>query len=299
MLIKGIFSNKVGLLLIQSLFLLLVVIGLLWWQQEPLHQIYWGPLKTHIGVIVNATIAALFLVAGLRALYLHGQYVKEYQATIRFQEQLDFGLTEAGMEPDDDSLIVQRYRAVQQARRDQIDIQPVAWSGMLWGQEATRLGLIRLIQSLLILLGVFGTVASLFMALLGASDLFASPQSAAGILAVVRGMATALSTTMTAIAAYLILAFVFSRLVAGQTHVCHQIESITLHRLLTPSTVDPSDLPSRISELLTEMREAQQALTRQLGSPQHQSASEQKSMLAELERIRLALARGFRLHDSQ
>ena len=193
--IQKIFVGRSNFMALQAGVALLLFGTLLYWQRGVLAEVYWGPLATKLGMVVNGVIAVLFLVALARIFYLLFAYARESRSTDQFEEQLDFGLTEAGIENLSDSLIVQRYRILQQSRSELDRPQQAALSSILVNQEVTRLGLIRLIQSLLILLGVFGTVASLSLALVGASDLLSFPQNGGGIGLVVHGMATALSTT--------------------------------------------------------------------------------------------------------
>ena len=147
----------------------------------------------------------------------------------------------------------------------------------------------RLVHSLLILLGVFGTVAALSLSLVGAAELFTAPQSVDGITVVVRGMATALSTTMTAIAAYLVLAFVFSRLSVAQAHVCQQIETLTLQRLLPLAARLSGDLAADLGRLVGELQAAAKTLA------EARDAAGPEPLREELERIRATLRDGFRL----
>lgn len=288
------------MMLLQSVVLLLAVSYLVWHFRETLGGIYFGPLSTDIGLVVNGLIAALLLIALLRQLYLLVAYIREEQALKLFEEQIDFGISDAGIEPIESSLVVQRYRRLWQAGKDQEPVQQATLATLLRGQEVARLGLVRLVLGLLILLGVFGTVLSLSLALLGASDLFLSPQSTAGLSTVVRGMATALSTTMTAIAAYLVLAFVFSRLGASQTHVCQRIESLTLNRLLSMTRSEGSlqleigRLTREFHSLAGEMGGLRQALE-QVQERVGEEGRLPEAMLQELERIARALKEGFRL----
>lgn len=276
-----------GRMLLQALGVLLLLAGLLAGQAPLLGELYFGPLSTDVGLAVNAAIAALFLASLARMLYLLLHYLREERAVAEFREQLDFGLTDAGLAPIEDSLVVRRHRLLQQARGAAIE-QP-ALAGLLWQQEQARLGLVRLVHSLLILLGVFGTVAALSLSLVGAAELFTAPQSVDGITVVVRGMATALSTTMTAIAAYLVLAFVFSRLSVGQAHVCQQIETLTLQRLLPQAARLSGDLAADLGRLVGELQAAAKTLA------EAQDAAGPERLREELERIRATLRDGFRL----
>ena len=288
-------------MLVQASVILLLFAGLMFWQSEILMEVYFGPLATELGQIINGVIVALFLLALSRIIILLIWYRQEDCATNEFEAQLDLGLTEAGIENLSKSLIVQRYRTMQQEKSEQ-EIPPlIALASLLASQEMARLGLVRLIQSLLILLGVFGTVASLSIALVGASDLLVFSQAGGGIGSVVRGMATALSTTMTAIAAYLTLTLVFSRLAISQSSVCQHIELLTLRRLV-PLAARGAGSPElrlkNIGEVATSLAETQAVLAAQvetLARVQTSQDENNKQLLDGLQMVTQTLKQGFRL----
>lgn len=285
-------------MVLQATITLLLFGALLYWQRGVLTDVYWGPLATKLGTVVNAVIVALFLVSLIRIFYLLFVYISENRSIEKFEEQMDFDLTEAGIKDLSRSLIVQRYRALQQSRSELDRPQQAILSAILLNQEYGRFDLIRLIQSLLILLGVFGTVASLSLALVGASDLLTFPKSEGGITLVVHGMATALSTTMTAIAAYLVLALIFSRLAASQSSVCQRIELLTLHRIVPLVTREGGNLTHALAlrqkdlnQVAIALAEVQDRLT------PHIEVQNEHSMhvMEALQKINQTLKQGFRL----
>ena len=303
--IPKIFANRPNFMMLQAGVALLLSAVLLFWQRAALVEIYWGPLATQLGMVVNSVIVVMFLVALTRIFYLLYTYIRESRAIDMFDEQVDFGLTEDDIESLSESLIIQRYRILKQARTELDRPQQAILSAILLNQEMARLGLIRLIQSLLILLGVFGTVASLSLALVGASDLLSFPQNGGGISLVVHGMATALSTTMTAIAAYLILALIFSRLTASQSSVCQQIELLTLNRLLPLISREGGNLAHALafrlkdlSEVAIALAEIQDRLIPHLDAmrqERHVQNEHSKKLMEALESVNQTLRKGFRL----
>lgn len=303
--ISNIFKSRPYFMMLQAGVALLLFAALLYWQRGVLAEVYWGPLATQLGMVVNGIIVALFLVASARAFHLMCAYAREARAIALFEEQVDFGLTEAGIESLSESLVAQRYRVLQQGQSELDRPQQAALSAILLNQEMARLGLIRLIQGLLILLGVFGTVASLSLALVGASDLLSFPQNGGGISLVVHGMATALSTTMTAIAAYLVLTLVFSRLVASQSGVCQQIELLTLRRLLPLVSREGGNLAHTLAlrlkdlnEVAIALAEVQGRLAPHLEALRHERRTQNehgKALMEALQSVDKTLRKGFRL----
>ena len=303
--IQHIITSRQKFMMLQAGIAVLLFASLLYWQRAVLAEVYWGPLATQLGMVVNGVIGGLFLVALARIFYLLFAYTREGRAITLFEEQVDFGLTEAGIESLSESLIAQRYRILQQGRLELDRPQQAALSAILLNQEMMRLGLIRLIQSLLILLGVFGTVASLSLALVGASDLLSFPQNGDGIALVVHGMATALSTTMTAIAAYLVLTLVFSRLVASQSSVCQQVELLTLRRLLPLVSRGGEDLAQTLTLRLKDLNaaaialaEVQDSLAPHLDAmrqERHVQNEHSKKLMEALQSVDQTLRKGFRL----
>lgn len=303
--IQNIFPSHPSRMALQSGVTLALFAGLLYWQRAILAEVYWGPLATQLGLVVNGVIGVLFLVALAQAFYLLFAYIREGRAIALFEEQVDFGLTEAGIESLSGSLIVQRYRVLQQGQSQLALPQQATLSAILLSQEMARLGLIRLIQSLLILLGVFGTVASLSLALVGASDLLSFPQNEGSISLVIHGMATALSTTMTAIAAYLVLTLIFSRLVASQSSVCRQIELLTLRRLLPLVSREGGNLIHILALRLKDLNgiaialaEVQDRLVPHLEAMRHERQVQNensKELMEVLQSVDKTLRKGFRL----
>ncbi len=301
-------QNRVGMLMWQAALVPLLAAVLVALQFEIIEEVYWGPLTTEIGWVVNGVIMVLFLAALLRMSALLRFYFREDRAIDAFDEQLDFGLAGDKAESLAGTLVMQRYRALEQSRLEWEQPHQTALAGILWSQEAARLGLMRLIQNVLILLGVFGTVASLSLALIGASELFSSPENASGITLVVRGMATALSTTMAAIAAYLVLAFVASRVIAAQAHVCRRVESLTINRMLPLLSKTSGNLAqnllhalSELQSLLAGLRDTHDALQKQalnLGEFERARLEHEAALLKQMRRINQALREGFRLQNT-
>ena len=143
------------------------------------------------------------------------------------------------------------------------------------------------------------------LALVGASELLSFPQNGGGVSLVIRGMATALSTTMTAIAAYLVLTLIFSRLAASQSSVCQQIELLTLRRLLPLVSRQGGNLVHALAlrlkdlnEVATALAEVQDRLTSHLEALRHERHVQNehgRKLMEALQSVDQTLRKGFRL----
>ena len=153
---------------------------------------------------------------------------------------------------------------------------------------------------------MFGTIVSLSIALLGASDLIDSADASLGGMGlVIHGMSTALSTTITAIVSYAIFGYFYTRLGDVQTHSLSGIEQLTSIYLL-PRYVKASDeIAYKMGDLIKSVILAADKL-RQTQESYHDAAITLQQTIAanqqqtdrfadEMAQIRQILREGFRL----
>jgi hypothetical protein len=160
-----------------------------------------------------------------------------------------------------DSMVVKRQLTLQSIQRSNGEINHGALAAMLNADEATHFGLIRFINNILILTGVFGTIVSLSIALLGASDLIDSASASLGGMGlVIHGMSTALSTTITAIVAYIVFGYFYTRLNDVQTHCLSGIEQLTTVYLLPRYVKSNDDIVHKMSDLIKSVIHAASGL---------------------------------------
>ena len=218
-------SNR---LLVQYLVAVVLLTGGVLYFYDFLNRFYLQNQQTQTGVIINSVIAGIFIFGMLNLLLILLRYRREESAIAGFVNNVEAIKPVPTDDLPNNSLIVKRYYTMKSIHDANAEINHNALAAMLTADEGTRLGVVRFINNILILTGVFGTIVSLSIALLGASNLIDSAtNSIDGMGLVIHGMSTALSTTITAIVSYVIFGYFYLRLRDVQTHVISGIEHLT------------------------------------------------------------------------
>ena len=199
-------------------------------------------------------------------------------------------------------LVLLGLRALQPAGR-----LPWYLAATLVASESTRNSLPRFIHNILILTGVFGTILSLSIALIGASDMLESTVNVSGMGMVVHGMSTALSTTITAIVCFLYFGYFHLKLQDVQTNLLSAIEQVTTNSLLPRFQVQTdtvlyefTGLIRSLQQLVSRMETSQatfDSVQQQLVTTLDGYHARIQSVSGELAGIRDTLRAGFRLPE--
>jgi hypothetical protein len=271
-----------------------------------IYPFYFENQLTNTGVVINSAILAL-LVIGLGNVFYHLlRYRREENAIAGFVNNVE------SIRPDlmeglpADSIVVKRQLTMQSIQRANGEINHGALAAMLNADEATHFGLIRFINNILILTGVFGTIVSLSIALLGASDLIDSADASLGGMGlVIHGMSTALSTTITAIVSYVIFGYFYTRLNDVQTHCLSGIEQLTSIYLLPRYVKSNDDIVHKMSDLIKSVIYATDKLKQTQDTYQEAATTLQQTintnqqqidqLVDEIHGIKQILRDGFRL----
>ncbi|MGR3985179.1 MAG: hypothetical protein OD817_08030 [Gammaproteobacteria bacterium] len=321
--------------LLQMPLVLLLLAGALVWQWDVVHHLYLRNQVNAAGWAVNGGILLLFC-GGLARLAMRlFECRREEGNLLRFTRNLKDEEEQPLQGVSRSSMVAERYRILQDLGNRRAAINHNALAAALLASQSSRNSFLKFVHNALILSGVFGTVVALALALLGASDMIRgggqfgeSGAPAAGLGVMIFGMSTALSTTMTAVVAYLVFGYFYIKLTDTQTYLISRVEELTVTALLPPLQADTGSIARDYSDGLRSagklverlessqkeyedaarvMLEAAQALSKllgehqgddslqaalaRLGESQH-AAAESRDLLTEVVRL---LQEGFRL----
>lgn len=241
-------------ILLQLLLASIFVVGVIWMNWGFVRDFYFEDQLTHAGIAINIGIVALFLIGLLRIVSVLMRGLKEEKALLNFVQSYEKGLLKNIDQVDQNSLIYRRHEAIQRLARQGVPIDHSALAASLVALESTRTTTPRYVNSVLILLGVFGTIVALSIALAGASGLLDPGQELGNMTLIVHGMSTALSTTLTAIVCYVFFAYFYFRMNDAQTQLVGNIEQVTSVLLLPRRPQDADGLIKSVGALVEELR---------------------------------------------
>jgi hypothetical protein len=215
---------------------------------------------TPVGLVINGGIMLAFLLGLIKVITSLWRYMQEESALARFVRQFnnDAGKSLKGINPK--AIIARRYNIIRALTDRHVPVNHSALASTLVADESTRTSFARYIGNILILTGVFGTIVSLSVALVGASSLLDSAQDTGSMGLVIHGMSTALSTTITAILCYLFYGYFNLKLGDAQTHLLSGVEEVTTVYLLPKYARDSESMLQEVSGLIHGLREAAGAM---------------------------------------
>ncbi len=249
-------TNYSRSILFQFLMLSLLTGFFLLINHEFLINFYIKNQATNTGYIVNGSILSLFLIGVARLITLLLRYSREENALARFIRNVQNDETLPTQRINKKSLIYNRYLSVLEISKHNVAVNHSALASTLSATESTRLSLPRFISNILILTGVFGTIISLSIALVGASDIIDSADGISGMSIVIHGMSTALSTTATAIVCYLFFGYFYMKLTDVQTELLSGIEQATTLYIMPRFTYQTDSMLHEVGNLVKALHEA-------------------------------------------
>jgi hypothetical protein len=244
-------SILLQLILLSILLLFIILVNL-----DFVTEIYFKNQQTRVGYVVNGSILVLFAVGLFRIIALLMRYSLEESALAKFLRNVE----DEEIRPTDriskNSLIARRYQSIVEISKHNVAVNHSALASTLLATESTRMSLPRFISNILILTGVFGTIVSLSVALLGASNIIDSADGLGNMGMVIHGMSTALSTTTTAIVCYLFFGYFYLKVTDVQTQLLSGIEQATALYIMPRFTYQTDSMLHEVGKLVHALREA-------------------------------------------
>jgi hypothetical protein len=294
-------------ILIRMVLLSLIIAALMVWRFEFINQVYFRDQLTSTGLIINGGIVSLFTIGILRMIAIFLHYMREENALVRFLRNLREGHRDPLNKIPPKSIIAIRFRTMQGLYKANCPINHGSLASTLLATESTRNSLPRFINNILILTGVFGTIVSLSIALIGASDLLETSINVGGMGMVVHGMSTALSTTITAIVCFIFFGYFHLKLTDVQTNLVSAVEQVTVNELIPRFQVQADSalyeftgLVRSLQELVTQMFQTQktlQGLEQNILDTLQRYEAKTGSLSSDLTDLKHLLKQGFRLPE--
>lgn len=281
----------------------------LYFSRDFIREFYFSNQLTQTGIIINSGILVLFFLGLGKIVLTLLRYTREEAVLSKFLKRAksDDPYPAAGLSHN--SIIYNRYEAMRLLYEQRAPINHSAFAATLLASESTRISFARFINNILILSGVFGTIVSLSIALLGASELFESVENVSNMGLVIHGMSAALSTTMTAIVCYVFFGYFFFKLADAQTRLVSSVEQITTYYLMPKFTTSSDFLSQNINDLVMHLQLAAEGLVAaqqtqdELGSRLTEVVDELGvrvlGMSGDIADVKRLLSQGFRLPERE
>ena len=250
---------------------LALLAGVSFWQRDIIYQIYIANQVNKVGWAVNGGIALLFVCGLIELIKRFFEYRYQEQAINRFKSNVNNN-EEPLLGIRQDYMVAERFLTLKSLNRRRANINQNALAATLLASESSRNSFLKFVHNVLILTGVFGTIISLSISLLGASDILQSGGQAGSLLGsreeaqatglgtMIYGMSTALSTTMTAIIAYLFFGYFYIKLTDTQTFLISKIEEVTTTTLMPHLQLNQDAIVRDYSEIIRTANELVQKL---------------------------------------
>ena len=280
------------------------------WKFDVINAFYFKDQLTPVGLTINGAIVALFALSVLKMVGTFLIYAREENALVRFVHNLHSGnMNEPLKGVAERSIIGRRYMTLKRLHESRTPINQGALASSVVASESTRTSFPKFINNILILSGVFGTIVSLSIALIGASDLLESQIDTGGMGLVVHGMSTALSTTITAIVCYVVFGYFYLKLTDVQTNLISAVEQVTTSHLVPRFQVQTDSVLYEFTGLirslqgLVQQMEASQKQYGEIQGHMHETLADYRDRLRvvgeDMSSMMKILRAGFRLRDDE
>jgi hypothetical protein len=247
------YSRRILLRLVIAAIMLFIIVVI---SREFILDFYIRSQRTQAGLIINGATLALFLAGLVKIVMGLLYYAREEAALARFIRAVDDDQLDLMVGVDPRTIIHQRYATVLRICKQNAPINHGALASLLLADESKRLTFPRFINNILILMGVFGTIVGLAIALVGAANLLQSEHNLGSMDVLIHGMSVAPATTIIAIVCYIFFGYFYLKLNDAQTHLIAGVEQVTSLYLLPKFSRNADSILHEVANLVGELRRA-------------------------------------------
>jgi hypothetical protein len=247
------YSRRILLRLIIAAIMLFIIVVI---SREFILDFYIRSQRTQAGLIINGATLALFLAGLVKIVMGLLYYAREEAALARFIRAVDDDQLDLMVGVDPRTIIHQRYATILRICKQNAPINHGALASLLLADESKRLTFPRFINNILILMGVFGTIVGLAIALVGAANLLQSEHNLGSMDVLIHGMSVAPATTIIAIVCYIFFGYFYLKLNDAQTHLIAGVEQVTSLYLLPKFSRNADSILHEVANLVGELRRA-------------------------------------------
>ena len=218
-----------------------------------LKKIYISNAHSSIGYVINIFIVLIFL-SGIVKIFLElKKYLNEEKAIFKFMLNCKNNVEDKLFGLDKNSIIAERYRLIKEMFQEGFTPDIKILSGFLLAGEDNRKTYLKYINNILILTGVFGTVISLIISLMGASN-FIKLTDEKSMSIIIFGMSTALNTTFTAILCFFVYNYFLLKLNQVQKSIALKIEETTYFYIIPEFKATEEKIILNIGKQIDEVK---------------------------------------------
>jgi hypothetical protein len=247
------YSRRILLRLVIAAIMLFIIVVI---SREFILDFYIRSQRTQAGLIINGATLALFLAGLVKIVMGLSYYAREEAALVRFIRAVDDDQLDLMVGVDPRAIIHQRYATILRICKQNAPINHGALASLLLADESKRLTFPRFINNVLILMGVFGTIVGLAIALVGAANLLQSEHNLGSMDVLIHGMSVAPATTIIAIVCYIFFGYFYLKLNDAQTHLIAGVEQVTSLYLLPKFSRNADSILHEVANLVGELRRA-------------------------------------------
>jgi MotA/TolQ/ExbB proton channel family len=247
------YSRRILLRLVIAAIMLFIIVVI---SREFILDFYIRSQRTQAGLIINGATLALFLAGLVKIVMGLLYYAREEAALARFIRAVDDDQLDLMVGVDPRTIIHQRYATILRICKQNAPINHGALASLLLADESKRLTFPRFINNVLILMGVFGTIVGLAIALVGAANLLQSEHNLGSMDVLIHGMSVAPATTIIAIVCYIFFGYFYLKLNDAQTHLIAGVEQVTSLYLLPKFSRNADSILHEVANLVGELRRA-------------------------------------------